>query len=138
MTTFALFYKPIDITAIAAWATNQNITAQERQYANRLWNGGLSNWSVAPQALQTPAEACVISPTPYSGQDPDVVNIPQGDGTFWICDPTIKRLVISGSQVSKQLTIDWLRQLGNKYPDAIYMLAIADDILQTAIEPYTG
>lgn len=138
MATFALFYKPEDITAIAAWATNTNLTSQERQYANRLWNAGLKDWSIAPQAAQNAAEACVIIPfEPVPGQiDPVKTWSQLPDGNWLVCDPTMKRLVISGAQVSKQLTIDWLRQIGNKYPDAVYMLAIADDIMLTAVEPY--
>jgi hypothetical protein len=138
MSTFALFYKPADITAIAAWATATNLTNAERQYANRLWNAGLSNWNNAPQAKQDETEACVIIPfEPIPGQiDPDKTWSQLPDGRWLVCDPTMKRLVISGSQVSKQQTIDWLRLIGQNHADAVYMLAIADDIVQTAVEPY--
>jgi len=140
MATFALFYKPVDILAIAAWATNVNLTSQEKQYANRLWNAGLKDWQVAPQAAQTEAEACVSIPfEPVPGQiDPDKTWSQLPDGRWLVCDPTMKRLVITGAQVSKQQTVDWLRLIGAKYPDAVYMLAIADDIVQTAVEPWTG
>lgn len=145
MATFALFYQPGDITAIAAWATNVNLTSQERVYANRLWAAGLKDWSVAPQAKQDETEACTIlpanmdpPPTPGLNIEPQKTVTVLPDGRYLVCDPSIKRLVISGTQVSKQLTVDWLRQIGMKYPDAVYMLAIADDIVQTAVEPYVG
>lgn len=138
MTTFAIFYKPSDVDAIAAWATNPNLTQGLRQYANRLWNAGLSNWSVAPQAAQNDQEACVVVPfEPAPGTiEPHKTVTPLGDGSFRICDPTIKRIVISGQQVSKAQTVTWLRQVAAADPAALYMEAIADDVEQTAIEPY--
>jgi hypothetical protein len=138
MATFAIFYKPADVDAIAAWATNPNLAQGLRTYANRLWNAGLKDWSVAPQAAQTTAEACVSVPgstVPGTG-DPDVVWTRQPDGSWLVCDPTIKRIVISGNQVSKQQTVDWLRQVAASDPAALYMAALADDVALTAKEPY--
>ncbi len=137
MATFAIFYKPADVDAIAAWATNPNLSGGLRTYANRLWNAGLKDWSTAPQAAQTTAEACVITPTdPRPNVDPVVIVTPQADGTFLVCDPTIRRIVISGQQVSKAQTVQWLRDVAASDPGAIYMAALADDVASTAVEPY--
>lgn len=138
MATFAIFYKPADVDAIAAWATNPNIPGNLRNYANRLWQGGLNNWSTAPQAAQDTTEACVITPaTPEPPLvEPDKVVTKLPDGTWLVCDPTMKRIVISGTQVSKALTVQWLRDLAAADPAAVYMAALADDVDNTAIEPY--
>lgn len=138
MATFAIFYKPSDVDAIAAWATNPNLPQGLRQYANRLWNAGLNQWAVAPQAAQTEAEACTIIPfEPVPGQiDPDKTWSQLPDGRWLVCDPTIRRIVISGPQVSKAQTVTWLRQVAAADPGAVYMAALADDVEQTAVEPY--
>ena len=134
MATFALFYNREDLTAIAAEATNPGLTTQERQYANRLWNGGLNGWASAPTAPE--AQSCVIVPFSPPNLKPTQTVTPLGDGTFKLCDSDIRVCVVSGTQVSKQQTIDWLRLIGNKYPGALYMTAIADDVERTAIEPW--
>ncbi len=140
MTTFAIFYKPEDVDAIAAWATNPNLQQGLRQYATRLWNAGLKDWAVAPQAKQDDTEACVVIPfNPPPGEiDPVKVITPLGDGRFRVCDPTMKRIVISGAQVSKAQTVQWLRDVAASDPGAVYMAALADDINNIAIEPYVG
>lgn len=140
MTTFAIFYKPSDVDAIAAWATNPNLPGGLRQYANRLWNAGLDDWAIAPQAAQTEAEACVSIPfEPVPGEiDPDKTWSQLPNGRWLVCDPTMKRIVISGPQVSKQQTVDWLRQLAAADPAAVYMGALADDVALTAVEPWVG
>lgn len=138
MTTFAIFYNPADVDALAAWASNPNIPGNLRNYANRLWNAGLKDWSIAPQAAQNATEACVIIPfEPVPGEiDPVKTWSQLPDGTWLVCDPTMKRIVISGTQVSKALTVQWLRDLAAADPAAVYMAALADDIQNTAIEPY--
>jgi len=139
MATFAIFYKEQDLTAIAAWATSPDlITGAERNYANRLWNGGLNQWASAPQAAQDTNEACVIIPfEPIPGEiDPDATWSQLPDGKWLVCDPTMRRIVISGTQVSKAQTVAWLRQLAVNHPNAIYMDAIAEDVQDTAKEPY--
>lgn len=138
MTTFAIFYKPQDVDAIAAWATNPNLQQGLRTYANRLWNAGLKDWAIAPQAAQDTTEACVIIPQePVPGQiDPDKTWSQLPDGRWLVCDPTMKRVVISGQQVSKAQTVTWLRQVADSDPSAYYMRSLADDIELTAIEPY--
>lgn len=138
MATFALFYKRADYALIAAEAQNPGLTAQERQTANRYWQGGLNAWSSAPQAPD--AQACVEIPFDPTGQPSyaDKVVTDLGNGRWRVCDPDIRICVISGNQVSKQGLIDFLRLIGGKYPGALYMLAIADDISATAIEPWTG
>lgn len=135
MTTFAIFYKPEDVDAIAAWATNPNLKAGLRTYANRLWNSGLKDWSTAPQAAQDTTEACVITPIiPIVGPEHTVTPLP--DGRYLVCDTSMKRIVISGQQVSKAQTVQWLRDVAASDPAAVYMGALADDVQNTAIEPY--
>ena len=138
MATFAIFYKRADLAEIAAEAQNLVLTPQERQYGTRLWNGGLSGWSSAPQAAD--AQACVDTPPTSDGNPPIVgpgISVTQLPNGGWrICDPDIRVLVLSGSQISKQQTVDWLRAIGNKYPGAEYMAALGDDVALTAIEPW--
>lgn len=141
MATFAIFYKPSDVDAIAAWATNPNLSGGLRTYANRLWNAGLKDWSVAPQATQDETEACVITPfDPRPNLEPQktVTPITSGPnaGKFLVCDPSMKRVVISGPQVSKAQTVQWLRDLAAADSAAVYMAALADDVELTAVEPY--
>lgn len=136
MATFAMFYTREDMTAIAAEVSNPGLTAQEKNIANRYWNGGIRDWASAPQAPD--AQACVeipFDPTgdpAYEGQV--ITNL--GNGRWRVCDPEIRVVVVSGSQVSKAGLVTFLRQIGNKYPGALYMLAIADDIERVAVEPW--
>lgn len=106
--SFAMLYNIEDATAIAAWAATTNgLTQQERQYAQRLWNGGMSAWATAP----------VVAPAYQQG------------------DPDTRGIVIDGSQVSKQLTMDFLRSIAAHVPGAAYMGAIADDMRTSCLEP---
>lgn len=136
--TFAIFYKPADVDAIAAWATNPNLQQGLRTYANRLWNAGLKNWSTAPVAPD--AYACVGVPEGTTSGDPDVVirQNPNGDGSWQACDFTIRLIVISGSQVSKAQTVQWLREVAAQNQGAAYLAALAEDVQATAVEPWTG
>lgn len=136
MATFAIFYNREDFTAIAAEATNPGLTNTEKQYANRLWSGGLSAWASAPTAPE--AQSCVVIPFQPTNLNPTQTATDLGNGSWKLCDSDIRVCVVSGTQVSKQQTIDWLRLIGNKYPGALYMTAIADDIALTAVEPWTG
>lgn len=116
MTTFAILYNRQDLTAIAAEATNPGLTGGERNEINRYWNAGLRDWASAP-----------IAPIEYR-----CVNTPQGT----VCDDDMRVVVISSTQVSKAGLIAWLRAIGAKYAGALYMLAIADDLTTTAVEPW--
>ena len=138
MTTFAIFYKSADLQALAAQATNPGLTGQERNEINRYWNAGLRDWQTAPQAPEQ--YRCVDIPfEPVPGQiDPDKTWTQNANGSWHVCDPTMRVVVMSSNQVSKDGLINWLRTIGNKYPAALYMLAIADDIALTAVEPYSG
>lgn len=108
MARFAIFYNRFDMSAIAAEATNPGLTPQERQVAQKYWNAGIKDWSSAPLA---PADRM--------------------DG-----DPDTRIVIVDGSQVSLQGLIDFLNAVGNKYPGAYYMTAIADDLSRTAVEPW--
>jgi len=138
MATFAIIYSRQDLTAIAAEATNPGLSSGERQTANRFWNGGLKAWASAPYAGD--ANACVEIPFDPSG-DPayaDKVVSDVGSGRWRVCDPDIRAVVISGPQVSKAGLVSFLRLIGGKYAGALYMLAIADDVELTAVEPWVG
>lgn len=136
MTTFAIFYKREDMSKIAAEVQNPGLTSGERQTANRYWQGGINNWSTAPTAPDQ--YACVNIPfEPVPGQiDPSKTWTQNPDGTWKVCDPDMRLVVVSGNQVSKQGLVDFLRLIGNKYPGATYMAAIGDDIALTAVEPW--
>ena len=136
MATFALMYQREDLQAIADQAVNPGLTAQERQYAQRLWNGGLKDWQTAPTAPD--AYACVgipFDPTGQPGYETKTITA-LGGGMWRVCDPDILLVVISGPQVSKQQTVDWCRLIGNKYPAASYLSNLANDIEQQAVEPW--
>ena len=45
---FAIFHKPSDAQAIALAISDARLTGQDRTFAGRLWNGGLSGWQTAP------------------------------------------------------------------------------------------
>lgn len=118
---YAIFYNHQDLTAIAANVNatlandyDQFLTSQERntckQTFQRVWNGGLNGWSTAPLAG-------ALDPNGGLG----------GDSTI---------IVVSGQQVSKADMLAALRIIGTKVPNALYMLAIADDLTRTAIEPW--
>lgn len=108
MARFAIFYNREDLSAIAAEATNPGLTPAERQTAQRYWNAGIKDWASAPVA------------------PPD-----RQDG-----DPDTRILIVDGQQVSLQGLVDFLNAIGNKYPGALYMTAIGDDLARTGVEPW--
>lgn len=116
MARFAIFYNREDLTPIAAEMTNVNLSAQDRNTANRYWVAGVRDWASAP--LAPVEQRCVDTPM---GQ---------------MCDDDMRIVVIDGNQVSKAGLIALLRKVGNTYPGARYMIAIADDMENTAIEPW--
>jgi hypothetical protein len=139
VTTFAIIYTRQDMTAIAAEVTNPGLSNQERQTANRYWSGGINNWANAPYAGD--ARACVQvtqETAPVASPGSVVTQIGSNPNMWMICDPDIRAVVCSGTQVSKQGLVDFLRAIGNKYPGAQYMTAIADDVALTAVEPWLG
>jgi hypothetical protein len=116
VTTFAVLYNRQDLAAIAADATNPGLSSSDRNEANRYWNGGLRDWSTAP-----------VAPVEYRC-------VTNGSGTF--CDDDMRVVVVSGAQVSKAGLVTLLRRIGTTYPGALYMQAIADDVANTAVEPW--
>jgi len=138
MATFALFYNRQDVAEIVAEVSNPGLTAQEKNVANRYWNGGIKDWASAPQAPQTEPYSCVRVPFDPTGQVESWKTITNnGDGTWTVCDPQMTIIVVSGSQVSKAGLVTFLRQIGQKYlPATAYLLGIADDIETQAVEPW--
>jgi len=104
---FAIFYNMQDLTPIAAHMDDVNLkkflTAQEMGVARALWNGGLKDWSIAPNAYAIYPEHC--------------------DG-----DTDTRILVLSGNGVTKAAMIATLVAIGTKVPGARYMLSIARDL----------
>ena len=118
---FAIFYEPSDLSSIAANGLPsspivQQLTNAQRQTAQRVWNGGLSQWQVAPvgQSPLDPAGAC----------------------------PLCRTLVIDASpNVTLQQFRDLLYAIANVLgggPEVHYVRALADDMGGTsgAIEPW--
>ena len=138
MTTFMLPYDRSDLAALEDGANNPGLTPSERQYGQRLWNGGLSTWRTAPTASDL--YACVDIPFDPTG-DPifatkTITNL--GNGRWRVCDPNILQVVISGNQVSKAQTVTWLRLIGGKYPSLSYLASLANDVETQAVEPWLG
>lgn len=112
MSRFAIWYNDEDASKIAGAVSRSDLTTQERQYANRLWNAGLKDWATAPVTLSP----CDDPTLPFDG----------------------KQIVIDGAQVSKQDTINWLRSIGNRLGNDTgdYLLSLALDVEQCAVEPF--
>lgn len=136
MATFAIFYDVQDWQAIQDTLTNPGLTPQERQEANRYWQGGINVWSTAPTAPE--AQSCITTSFNPTGNalyaNKIVTNL--GNGLWKVCDPNIRICVVSGTQVSKAGLVSFLRTIGNKYPAMLYMTSIADDIVLTGVEPW--
>lgn len=109
---FALFYNHADASMIAAEATRTDLSSTDKTFAQKLWNGGLKNWSTAQPAPQG---------SPYFGEGlPD--------------DPTLM-IVVSAAGVTKQGLIDWLNRLAPT-SGCQYLGAIATDVAVSAAEPW--
>lgn len=113
MATVALFYNRQDASQIAAEATRVDLSGADKTFAQRLWNGGLKDWSSAPVA---PANS------PYFGE-----GVAAGSPTLMF--------VVSGTGVTKQAISDWLRRLASTSA-SYYLEAIAVDLLTSAVEPW--
>jgi hypothetical protein len=110
---FAIFYNDQDTAVLAGTVSRGDLTNQERQFAQKCWNGGLRDWATAPFALST----C---------DDPS---------TFPV---TSHRVVISAQGVTKQQFADFLRNLGTRLGDAVggYLTTLALDVEQCGVEPW--
>lgn len=114
MTTFALFYNMQDLTPLTALiAGGSQFTNAERQTAQRLWNGGMNTWD---------------SPINLIG-----ATDPRCNG-----DTDCRRVIVTGSQVSKQGMIDLCRSVGNRVVGAGFLIAIANDMETSCVEPWPG
>jgi len=118
---FAIFYELSDLSSIVANAGQgsailASLTPQQRQIAQRCWNGGLSGWQTAPVG-QSPA-------------DPP--------GSCNLC----RRLVIDTTPaVTLQQFRDLLYAIAANFgngPEVQYIKALADDMggVSGAIEPW--
>ena len=108
--SFALFYNHADASMIAAEATRTDLSSTDKTFAQKLWNGGLKNWSSAQPAP---------SNSPYFGE-----GVPD--------DPTLM-IVVSG--VTKQQLVDWLNRLAPS-SGCYYLGGIAQDVAVSAVEPW--
>jgi hypothetical protein len=112
--TFALLYCSQDLTDMMAQgqATVARIPAADRNLWNSLWQGGLSQWGVAPDA-----------PAQYQ----------EGD-------TPVKVLVVNataqGQPVTKEKFAQLLERMAAANPDAGFLVSVASDVRITAVEPY--
>jgi hypothetical protein len=109
---FALFYNRQDASQIAAEITRSDLSTSDKNLAQKLWNGGLKNWSSAPVAPVN---------SPYFGE-----GVPD--------NPTLM-IVVNAVGVSKQNLIDWLNRLAPT-SGCYYLGAIAADVAVSAVEPW--
>jgi len=108
---FAIYYNFSDLTPFVALMQNSVLTNPERQLANKIWNGGLSNWA-APANIVGAAD-------PRCGGDADC-----------------RRIIISAQNVTLANLVALCRDVGNRVPGAIFLDAIASDLLTTGVEPW--
>lgn len=111
---FAIFYDDQDASVIAGTISRNDLTTQERQTAQKIWNGGMKNWATAPFAL-SPCD------------DPN---------TFPV---TSHRVVIDSPGITKQTLVDLLNSvathIGLPQPGG-YLTTLALDVAQCAVEPW--
>lgn len=113
---FALLYNQTDLTNLMAQgqATVARIPAADRNLWNACWNGGLSQWGVAPDA-----------PAQYQ----------EGD-------TAVKALVVNATSQGKPVTREQfaalLERMAAANPDAGFLWSVASDIRNTAVEPWVG
>ena len=116
---FAIFYNREDLTPIAAELTRQDLSNNDRRFAQAIWQGGASGWNTAP-----------LAPREYQ-----CVQTPEGER----CDDDIRILVIDaqvqGQPVTLQQTRDFLYRQSS-LPGGIYLAGLADDMGRTAVEPW--
>ena len=110
---FAFFFNDEDAAVIAGNLNRNDLTTQERQTAQKMWNGGVKDWGTAPVALSP----CDDPNLPFSS----------------------KRIVVSGQNLTKQQLVDLLlsiaSHIGLPQPGG-YLIALANDIDQCAVEPF--
>ena len=111
----ALLYNQTDLVDMMgqAQATVEKIPAGDRNLFNAVWNGGLSQWAVAPDA-------------PPQYQEGDTV---------------VKVIVVNATHQGKAVTKEAFAQLLERMalanrPNADFLTAIAQDLRWSAVEPY--
>ena len=103
---FAIWYNREDLTPIAAEFTRQDLSPQDRSFANSVWGAGGTTWNTAP-----------IETDPFrTGGDLDC-----------------RRLVISGKHQGQSITLqqfrDFLYRQAASQPGADYLKNLADDMV---------
>ena len=110
---FAIFYNREDATRIAAEFTRADLPNQDRQFAQRCWNGGLNTWNL-------------FAPDPRPGQpQPNDANI----------------IVVNATQGGQPITLQQFRDFLYRYSAEVgaeYLAALADDMAGSsgAVEPW--
>ncbi len=114
--TFALLYDQQDLTDLMAQAqaTVNRIPAGDRNLFNATWNGGLSQWGVAPDA-----------PAQYQ----------EGDTPIKV---VVVTATSQGKTVTKNDFAGLLERMAAANPDAGFLYSVASDVRNTAVEPWVG
>lgn len=119
---FALFYNLADLTPLMQQVNRQDFAARDRQFALALWNAGLNQWQTAP-----------IAPQQYRcATNEATVEV--------LCDDDMRIIVIDGNSQGQPITlaqtVTWLRSLQSYMNVDPIVFAVADDMVNTAVEPW--
>jgi hypothetical protein len=121
---FACFYNLADLMPLMQQVNRQDFAAKDRNFAVALWNAGLNIWQTAP-----------IAPDQYR-----CVTV-ETTGEV-LCDPDTRILVIDGNSQGQPImlaqTVTWLRSLQSYLNVDPIVFAVADDMVNTAVEPWLG
>lgn len=106
--TFVIYYDDQDAATIAGNLTRADLTTEERQIAQKVWNGGMKDWATAPFAL-----------SPFC-DDPN---------TFPV---TSHRIVITAQGLTKEDLAAVLTSVGTRLGPGLggYLTTLALDVLQ--------
>lgn len=105
--SFAVFYEMPDLAAIGGFLNSDGLTVDQRNLARRYWDGGFSAFADSP-----------LSDAPYNVDCAACHTVVIGYGT------------LAGFSA---LLADIGAALGG---DALYMIAIAEDMLGTGVDPW--
>lgn len=140
--SFALFYAGSDSQTIqdSYLAARTALSANDRQNIDACWNAGLSAWNTtATHALVNGVwnAACFRNGTLDNGLCDDDTRIIVINGTW--ARSVAAYGATSGQAIAKAGFVGLMKRLGAADPDTArgtYIVAIANDIVQTGREPY--